>query len=56
MAISQPHFDGSMIEWTHVFDAPVTTPNDDRRWVARPDDLVVFRGGDTRRTGDGLTW
>ena len=26
IAISQPHFDGSMIEWTHAFDAPVYSP------------------------------
>ena len=56
IAISQPHFDGSMIELTHAFDAPVYIPKDDRRRVARSDHLVVFRGGDTRRIGDGLTW
>jgi len=55
IAISHPHFYGSMIEWAHAFDAPVYIHGQDREWVARPDDSVIFWGGDTREIGDGLT-
>jgi hypothetical protein len=55
IAISHPHFYGSMIEWAHAFDAPVYIHAADRRWVARPDESVVFWEGDTREIGDGLT-
>jgi hypothetical protein len=55
IAISHPHFYGSMIEWAHAFDAPVYIHGKDREWVARPDDAVVFWDGDTREIGDGLT-
>ena len=55
IAISHPHFYGSMIEWAHAFDAPVYIHESDRRWVARPDDSVVFWAGSTRRIGAGLT-
>jgi hypothetical protein len=55
IAISHPHFYGSMIEWAHAFDAPVYVHAADRRWVARPDDSVMFWEGDTREIGDGLT-
>ena len=55
IAISHPHFYGSMIEWAHAFDAPVYIHAKDREWVARPDDSVVFWDGDTREIGDGLT-
>ncbi len=55
IAISHPHFYGSMIEWAHAFDAPVYVHEADRRWVARPDDAVVFWSGDTHELGDGLT-
>jgi len=55
IAISHPHFYGSMIEWAHAFDAPVYIHAKDREWVARPDDAVVFWDGDTREVGDGLT-
>jgi hypothetical protein len=55
IAISHPHFYGTMIEWAHAFDAPVYIHAADRRWVARPDSSVVFWDGDTREIGDGLT-
>ncbi len=55
IAISHPHFYGSMIEWAHAFDAPVYIHSADRDWVGRPDDAVVFWDGDSRVIGDGLT-
>jgi hypothetical protein len=55
IAISHPHFYGSMIEWAHAFDAPVYIHEADRDWVARPDDSVVFWTGESREIGDGLT-
>src|SRR5690242_6108940 len=35
IAISHPHFYGSMVEWAHAFDAPVYIREADREWVAR---------------------
>jgi hypothetical protein len=55
IAISHPHFYGSMIEWAHAFDASVYIHEADRRWTARPDDAIVYWQGDTREIGDGLT-
>jgi hypothetical protein len=55
IAVSHPHFYGSMIEWAHAFGAPVYIHRKDRDWVARPDDTVVFWDGDTCDIGDGLT-
>src|SRR5712691_3378550 len=55
IAVSHPHFYGSMIEWAHAFDAPVYIHARDRQWIARPDDAVVLWAGDTREIGDGLT-
>ncbi|MBO0885798.1 MAG: hypothetical protein J2O38_00265 [Acidimicrobiales bacterium] len=55
IAISHPHFYGSMVEWAHAFDAPVYIHDKDREWVARPDDAVVYWGGETRQILDGLT-
>ena len=55
IAISHPHFYGSMIEWAHTFGAPVYIHAKDREWVARPDDAVIFWDGDTREIADGLT-
>jgi hypothetical protein len=55
IAISHPHFYGSMIEWAHAFDAPAYIHAKDRAWVARPDDSVVFWEGETREIAEGLT-
>ena len=55
IAVSHPHFYGSMIEFCDAFDAPVYIHAKDRKWVARPHDAVVFWDGDTREIGDGLT-
>jgi hypothetical protein len=55
IAISHPHFYGSMIEFAHAFDAPVYIHEADRQWTARPDDAIVYWQGDTREIGDGLT-
>jgi len=55
IAISHPHFYGSMIEWARAFGAPIYIHQNDRRWVARPDESVVFWGGDRRQISEGLT-
>jgi Metallo-beta-lactamase superfamily len=55
IAISHPHFYGSVIEFCEAFDAPVYIHARDREWVARPDDAVVFWDGETREILDGLT-
>jgi len=55
IAISHPHFYGSMVEWAHAFDAPIHIHEADRPWVARPDDSVVFWDGETKEIGEGLT-
>lgn len=55
IAISHPHFYGSMVEWAHAFDAPVYIHAADREWVARPDESVVFWEGESREIGEGLT-
>jgi hypothetical protein len=54
IAISHPHFYGSMIDWAHAFGAPVYIHAADRSWVARPDPAVVFWTGDTQPIGDGM--
>ena len=51
IAISHPHFYGSMIEYAHAFGAPVYIHANDRAWVARPDPAVEFWDGDTRQIG-----
>jgi hypothetical protein len=55
IAISHPHYYGSMIEWSRAFDAPVYVHAADRRWIARPDPAVRLWDGDHHRLAPGLT-
>ena len=55
IAISHPHFYGSMIEFAHAFNAPVYLHGKDQQWIARPDDSVIFWDGETLQIGEGMT-
>ena len=55
IAISHPHFYGSMTTWAREFGAPVYIHAADREWVARPDPLVRFWEGETEEIAHGLT-
>jgi len=55
IAISHPHFYGSMVTVAREFGAPVYIHASDRDWVARPDPLVRFWAGESERILDGLT-
>jgi len=37
---SHPHFYGSIVEWSHAFDAEILLPQADARWLTRPDRAV----------------
>jgi hypothetical protein len=56
MAISHPHFYGSMIEWSRAFgNVPIYLHMADRAWVRRDDPALVFWEGDTLRLNDEFT-
>lgn len=55
IAVSHPHFYGSLVEWSRAFDAPVYLHAADREWVGRPDPAIVHWEGDTYDLGPGLS-
>ena len=56
IAISHPHFYGAMVEWSRAFGgAPIYLHGDDRDWVMRPDQAIVYWSGDEREIAPGLT-
>ena len=56
IAISHPHYYSSLVEWSRALGSvPVYLHADDRRWVTRPHDTLVFWDGDTHELGPGLT-
>jgi hypothetical protein len=56
VAISHPHYYGTMLEWSRAFgDVPVYVHEADRDWLGRADGNVVLWEGEHREIGDGLT-
>jgi hypothetical protein len=56
IAISHPHYYGSMVEWSRAFDgAPIYLHEAEREWVMRPYDAIVFWEGDSYEIGPGVT-
>jgi hypothetical protein len=55
VAISHPHYYANMVEWSRAFGGiPIYLHADDRQWVMRPDDAIVFWEGETRALLPGL--
>lgn len=55
IAVSHPHYYTTMVEWNRAFDAPIHLHSDDRKWIMRPDDSIVYWQGDTHELAPGLT-
>jgi hypothetical protein len=56
IAVSHPHYYGSMVEWSRAFnDAPIYLHEADRQWVQRPDPSIRFWAGVTKEIADGFT-
>jgi glyoxylase-like metal-dependent hydrolase (beta-lactamase superfamily II) len=56
VAISHPHFYGSMVEWSRAFSGvPIYLHADDRRWVMHDDPAIRYWSGDTHAISAGLT-
>jgi glyoxylase-like metal-dependent hydrolase (beta-lactamase superfamily II) len=56
MAISHPHFYGSMVEWSHALGGiPIYLHEADRDWVMRNDRRIVYWGGDSLEVAPGIT-
>jgi glyoxylase-like metal-dependent hydrolase (beta-lactamase superfamily II) len=56
IAISHPHYYGSMVDWSRAFGGvPIWLHAEERRWVMRPDPAIRFWEGDELALGPGLT-
>jgi hypothetical protein len=55
IAISHPHYYGTMIEWSRAFGAPIYLHAADKRWVPRPDPAIKFWEGEALKLGSDVT-
>jgi hypothetical protein len=55
IAISHPHFYGSMAAWGRTFDCPVLVHRADQQWVVEPDPCIEFWCGEKTNILPGIT-
>jgi hypothetical protein len=56
IAISHPHYYGSMVEWSHAFGGvPIYLPAADQQWIMRHDPAIKLWDGDTCKINSELT-
>lgn len=55
IALSHPHYYSTQVEWAEAFDVPIYIHEDDKVWVMRPSERIVFWSGDSLELAPGVT-
>ena len=56
IAISHPHYYGTMVEWSHAFGGvPSHLHAAERQWIMRPDPVINLWDGDNLSLANGVT-
>lgn len=55
IALSHPHYYSAQIEWAEQFDAVIYIHENDRQWVTRESERIIFWNGDSIQLANGLT-
>ena len=54
IALSHPHYYSSQVEWAEAFDAPIYIHEDDKEWVTRPSEHIIFWSGEELILQEGI--
>ncbi len=54
IALSHPHYYSTQVEWAETFDATLYIHEDDKKWVTRTSDKIVFWSGDSLQLSEGI--
>lgn len=54
IALSHPHYYATQVEWAEAFDAKIYIHDDDRQWVTRMSERIVFWTGEELELHDGV--
>jgi hypothetical protein len=54
IALSHPHYYSTQVEWAEVFDAPIYIHEDDKEWVTRPSERIIFWTGESLELHKGV--
>ncbi|MCR8964628.1 hypothetical protein O0550_15680 [Brevibacillus halotolerans] len=55
IALSHPHYYSTQVEWAEAFNVPVYVHEDDREWITRPSEHIVYWSGESHSITDQLT-
>ncbi len=47
IALSHPHYYSSQVEWAEAFDVPIYIHEDDKEWVMRPSEKIIYWSGES---------
>lgn len=54
IALSHPHYYSSQVEWAEAFNAPIYIHEDDKEWVMRPSERIIFWSGESLELKEGI--
>ncbi|WP_397539121.1 hypothetical protein [Rummeliibacillus pycnus] len=54
ISLSHPHYYSSQVEWAEALDAPIYIHEDDREWVTRPSEKIVYWNGESLEFEEGI--
>ncbi|MCM3090619.1 MULTISPECIES: MBL fold metallo-hydrolase [unclassified Cytobacillus] len=54
IALSHPHYYSAQVEWAEAFNVPIYIHEDDREWVMRNSEHIIFWSGESLKLHDGL--
>jgi hypothetical protein len=55
IALSHPHYYSTQVEWAEVFQVPIYIHEDDREWVMRESEQIVYWSGESLKLYEGIT-
>lgn len=54
IALSHPHYYSTQVEWAEAFGAAIYIHEDDKKWVTRPSDRIIFWSGESIEVDAGF--
>ncbi|OEH92520.1 MBL fold metallo-hydrolase [Bacillus solimangrovi] len=55
IALSHPHYYSTQVEWAEKFDVPLYIHADDKEWVTRSSNKIIFWSGESLSLHNGIT-
>ncbi|WP_242222413.1 MBL fold metallo-hydrolase [Bacillus cereus group sp. BfR-BA-01380] len=55
IALSHPHYYSTQVEWAERFDVPIYIHEDDKEWVIRPSNRIVYWSGESMEISESVT-